>query len=580
MKNDSRMFLGSEFISDAPIKYTLGTQCLSAFGVANTAENSTGALLLFGYQHNSEIPIDPAYWLTLLQQSASEIVAALDKLDGAFTIVILNKADSTINIVTDRLGGQRLHYSHMQKGVWLSTSLTGLAEMVRSTDKKAYFSAPALMELLHYRWLSGSKTLFSTINKLPHAAWCQLSPDYVVSVQARYGLLPKASAVDVEPSLQQHADNVRQLLMANVSASVQSGDRVAVLLSGGVDSSVLLGVCCELNLNVVAITPLHEGHHNPELETAKTFAAELGVEHRIIEIKEADVAALYADVIALLGAPPRCHSAVSLLHIMRQLQGHFDKVLYGEGADTLFGSKAVKHYSVRLKKHQRLNKLLRYVPLRQRVLQLLPVPEKLLQLLQFNAEDAAIAVNQLALNPQLQQHLHHRLTFERSQIQAGLNTDVMDPQSYASALLLLKQVIFSSSVINHFYELESLAAQSQIQLISPFVCQSVMAYAANLSDNTYFGADVVKPVLRKIGERYFTPSLMYLPKYGFPVPYSNWLAGPLSGWSKEAAAFFACPLKYLADEEFSWTLVGLYLLAKQHDMLPFPLLKAGAVADV
>ena len=581
MNDSSRMFLGGEFISDAPVKYLLGEQCLSAFGVARTAEDSAGAVLLFGYLHNSEIPIAPAYWLALLQQPAMEIVAALDKLDGAFTIVILNKADNAINILTDRLGGQRMYYSTVQDGVWLSPSLTRLATIIHANNAKAaHFSAPALMELLHYRWLSGSNTLFNTINKLPHAAWCQLSARSTVSVLARYGFLPKPETVFTEPTSQQHADNVRQLLMANVLASVQSGDRVAVLLSGGVDSSVLLGVCCELNLNVVAVTPQHQGHHNPELETAKTFATELGVEHQIITIQESDVAALYADVVTLLGAPPRCHSAVSLLYILRQLKGHFDKVLYGEGADTLFGSKAVKHFALRLKKHQRLNTLLRYVPWQHRLFQALPVPEKLQKLLHFNTLDAAIAVNKLELAPQLHHHLHQRLLFDSAQIHAGLNINVDNDETYQAALLLLKQVIFSSSVINHFYELESIASDNQIRLISPFVCQSVMDYAANLTDNSYFGSDMVKPVLRKIGERYFTPSLMYLPKYGFPVPHTNWLKGPLSLWSKEAAAFFACPASYLEDEEFCWTLVGLYLLAKQHDMLPFPLVKAGAIADV
>lgn len=580
MINDSKVFLGNEYLPNAPVKCTIGTYRVSAFAPSQFAEDSTAAVLIFGYIHNPDVLISPAYWLTLLQQPAPMLVAALDQLNGAYNLLVLNKVNNSISVVTDRLGGQRMYYWSTQEGIWLSPSLTGLANIANfGHGTPTNFSVPAVMELLNYRWLSGTTTPFADINKLPHAAVCQLSPGSSIHTLVRYGILPEARAGVTDESLQVHADRVHQLLLANIRASVRPGDRVAVLLSGGVDSSILLGICCDLNLNVVAITPQHEGHHNPELETAKTFAAELGVEHRIIAVEEADVARHYADVVELLGVPPRCHSAVSLLILLRQLKGSFDKILYGEGADTLFGSKAVKHFALRFKKNQRLKKVFRYIPYWPWLFKVLPLPYKLRHLLQFDALNEAIAVNQIVLQEPLKASLNDRLVLDKELIKAGLNVSNVTVDTYERALLQLKQIIFSSSVINHFYELESLAADNSIQLISPFVCQPVMAYAASLSDTSYFGIESVKPVLRKIGERYFTPSLMYLPKYGFPVPHSNWLKGPLATWGREATVFFSCPIEYLADEEFAWCIIGLYLLAKRNHILPLRLFEIDGGVD-
>jgi asparagine synthase (glutamine-hydrolysing) len=361
---------------------------------------------------------------------------------------------------------------------------------------------------------------------------------------------------------------LHQLLLENIRASVRSDEKVAVLLSGGVDSSILLGLCCQLGLNVVAITPLHVGHPNPELETAKTFARQLKVEHRVLPVVDADVTSLYSDTVQYLYAAPRSHSTVSLLLLMRHLNGEFDKVLYGEGADTLFGSNAVKHFAKRFNKHQVLKRILHYLPGSQTAVNLLPKHNKLRQLATFNVPEAALAVGQLALTAKVSAALVDELNVQQAEILQQHNVDVSDLTSFDSVLRYLKQIIISNDVANHFFELETLASVYQLKLVSPFVSWSVLSYAAELPNELYFGEQFVKPILRKLGEQFFAPKLMYLPKFGFPVPYKNWLEGPLSQLIKEAALYFNVPPSWLDDEEFAWSLGGFYILAKKLQIAP------------
>ena len=68
-------------------------------------------------------------------------------------------------------------------------------------------------------------------------------------------------------------------------ASGLLGDRpLGVLLSGGVDSSILAGVAKEELPRVIGYTAQIQGFENPELDRARAVAKALGIEHRIIRV--------------------------------------------------------------------------------------------------------------------------------------------------------------------------------------------------------------------------------------------------------------------------------------------------------
>jgi asparagine synthase (glutamine-hydrolysing) len=549
----------------ATLQFPCADNWLSSSGATAHWEDEQGVLLLYGYIHNPDFNSTPSYWINLHLQSDTKLISALNQLDGAFNLILLNKQQGSCTVMTDRLGGQRLYYQQTDEGIWLSPEPAIIATRLPNRT----FDSLGLMEAINFRWLCGSHSLIEGMAKLVHAAIIQLSVNSPPVLLKRFGLLPARINQSEEKPTSVYVKQLHQLLLDNIRASVRSDEKVAVLLSGGVDSSILLGLCCQLGLNVVAITPLHIGHSNPELETAKTFARQMKVEHRILSIADADVAALYSDTVQQLYSAPRAHSTLSLLLLMRQLNGEFDKVLYGEGADTLFGSNAVKHFAKRFNKHQVLKRILHYLPGSQTAVNLLPKHNRLRQLANFSVPESALAVGKLALTAKVTAALHDKFNLQKTEIIQQLNIDVSEFSSFDSALRYLKQLIISNSVTNHFYELETLASANQLKLVSPFVSWPVLSYAANLPNELYFGGEFVKPVLRKLGEQFYTPELMYLPKVGFPVPYKNWLTGPLSQLMQEAALFFNVPPAWLdEDDEFAWTLGGFYILAKNLQIAP------------
>jgi asparagine synthase (glutamine-hydrolysing) len=573
--NTRQISLSKTPLLSATLQFPCADKWLSSSGATAHWEDEHGVLLLYGYIHNQDFNPTPCYWINLLLQSDAQLIDALNQLDGAFNLFLLNKQQGSCTVMTDRLGGQRLYYHYADDGIYLSPEPTTIASLLHNRT----FDSRGLMESIHFRWLCGSQSLIDGMAKLAHAAIFQLSVNSPPVLLKRFGLLPAKINQSGGKTISASAKQLHQLLLNNISASVRSDEKVAVLLSGGVDSSILLGLCCQLGLNVVAISLLHVDYPNPELETAKTFARQLNVEHRVLSITDADIAALFSDTVQHLYSAPRAHSTVSLLLLIQQLSGEFDKVLYGEGADTLFGSNAVKHFAKRFNKHQVLKRILHYLPGSQTAVNLLPKHNKLRQLANFSVPEAAIAIGQLALTAKVSAALVDELKLQQAEILQQLNVDVSDLTSLDSALRYLKQIIISNSVTNHFYELETLASAYQLKLVSPFVSWPVLSYAADLPNELYFGGDFIKPVLRKLGEHFFTPSLMYLPKIGFPVPHKNWLAGPLSQLMQEAALFFNVPLAWLDDEEFAWSLGGFYILAKKLQITPVCLARSNSTSE-
>ena len=550
-------------ITEASGHFMAGKQWLSYRAETTVCEDEQGVLLLFGYVHNQDFNATPAYWLNLLQHDNEQLLAAANMLDGAYNMLLLNKSTGHYSLITDRLGCHRLYYYQSADAIWFSSDLAYIA----TKAGPSHFDRYGLMETLHFRWLTGQHSLIENVKKLPHAAVVQLQAGKPPALEQRFGLLP-ARKTQADKTPEAHADAVQQLLCTNIASSVKQTDRVAVLLSGGVDSSVLLAICCQLKLNVIAVTPVHDNHSNPELETAKQFARELGVEHRIVPVKDDMLEPLFCDTVQRLAGAPRSHSAISLLYIMRQLAGEFDKVLYGEGADTLFGSRAVKHFTRRYQKHLKLKRLMRVLPGSELIVRLLPSGSRFKKLADFDVQQDTISSIKLTLQPATEMALADDVRLDSSAILRQLNTDSAVFTNFDSAVRYVKQVVFSSDVVNHFFEMSRLAALYDLQLVNPFVCWPVMYYASQLPDEYYLGGDFVKPILRKIGEQFYTPKLMYLPKFGFPVPHKHWLDTSLNKLSRQAVTFFNVPEVWAEDTEMIWTLTGLYLLAVRADMAP------------
>ena len=255
----------------------------------------------------------------------------IQKLNGYFSVIVISKAGEAIRILANRSGGLRLYFHESTDQITISSSLINLTNRL-TAPKLDYIS---LREELEFRWLTSERSLVADIQQLQPGSFCDLAftPSREPKIQY-YWKFPARPKLKLPT--ERHVENVFNNLTDTLHNLIRPNAKIAVLLSGGVDSTLLAGMLKHLNYNFVAFSHRSTRHNNPELDDAINFAESLNVEHRIIEISDEEIQEVFHKTTEIIEQAPRFQSSLILYKLFEAMSGEFDQVLYGEGADTLY----------------------------------------------------------------------------------------------------------------------------------------------------------------------------------------------------------------------------------------------------
>ena len=478
------------------------------------------------------------------------------RLEGHFSFVIVYKKEPVYRLVTNRLGGNRLYYTSVNDTLLTSNSIFTLKENIK---QKITLNKSSLRQLMEYRWLTENESLLSGIYQTQPGEYIEFHKDKLPKL-SKYWRFPIKKACN--SSMSEHVERTTELLAKSMKEVIGKNDRIGLLLSGGVDSSLLGGILKDLGVEFIAYSHRNENHPNPELDTAVQFAKHLKVRHEIVDIKDDQVPGLFVETVKTLEQPPRSQSSIILYKLLEKMGASCNVVIYGECADTLFGSNVVKRLKNNLQKKKLIETLGNKIPFFQLLLKKVYTSEKVDSILNTSALTHNISEAQLELNSCSKKWIDINIDNSLSFSYVGDLLEKIDKSFDSSKieLNLFKAIVFRGDCANHFQETSSIASKCNIQVVSPFGHNDVIDYAATLNDKVYYGNDFVKPILRKIGERHYPKELLYLTKYGFPAPYEKWLSTCLHPlWEKACIKFSLSPNDNY-DNEFRWNIISLSTL--------------------
>ncbi len=181
--------------------------------------------------------------------------------------------------------------------------------------------------------------LGAKIHEVPpgHCGWASRTSDPVLTPYI--DLLALGNDQPEIGDIEGAAEAVRHTFAAAVARRVDTDLPVGVILSGGLDSSLVLLHTQQLHPDCIAYTVGTAG--SPDVEYARRLTADLGVRHEVIELRPSDIrmsdvreavrvseASEYGDVI---------NAVVSLKVFERVRSTGVKVVLTGDGSDELFG---------------------------------------------------------------------------------------------------------------------------------------------------------------------------------------------------------------------------------------------------
>ena len=227
----------------------------------------------------------------------------LEHLRGQFAFVIWDEETGRLFAARDRFGLKPLFYGEHQGSLYLASEAKALfaAGLPKSWDTRAvYHSLHACPD--------ERRSLFGGISQVP-PGHILVAGDGAVRLERywdlpaspgsrrRFGLRTRNGAPPA-PGVEDCVERARELTEESVALRMVAGVPVGCLLSGGLDSSAVLGVAASCTDSpVAAFTVGFERREYDESDGAREMAAATGADHTVLTLPDSALADHFADTV-------------------------------------------------------------------------------------------------------------------------------------------------------------------------------------------------------------------------------------------------------------------------------------------
>ncbi|CAM3110574.1 hypothetical protein SPAN111604_04245 [Sphingomonas antarctica] len=273
--------------------------------------------------------------------------ACFTRFEGMWAIVVVDVPANRLILSRDRFGIKPLFWTIDRHGALIVGSEVKQILVAREEAPRA--NRPLVeMFLRGQRYPFVEETFFDGIYALPPASWCAMPIDAPAAPEPiPYWRLSDFCATQTVD----HSDAVAEaetLLARAVETHRQADVRVGALLSGGIDSSTIVGLAAGAGhkLPTYSLGYREAAPEACELQFVDAMVAHHGLENHEIGFDAAWIADNVDTVLGALEEPPLAMPAFAQYRVFQLCRRHgATVVLDGQGADEIFGG---YHYHQRI----------------------------------------------------------------------------------------------------------------------------------------------------------------------------------------------------------------------------------------
>ena len=442
--------------------------------------------------------------------------------DGMFAFAIWDSATRTLFAARDRAGEKPFFYHHSAGAFGFASELKALFANP-ALDRR--LNLAALDQYLAYGYVPRGQCLVDGFAKLPAAHRLRYSLDTGALAIEPYWALPRWTG-GTETPLDALADEFEPLLDRAVSRQLVADVPVGILLSGGLDSSLIAATAARHSSRVTTFTiGFPDSARHDESPIARRLAGELGTNH-VELMAEGDTVALLPELVAQFDEPLNDSSMIPMLLLSRLVRTRATVALGGDGGDELFGGYAPYEWL------ERVERARGYAPASHALQQLagamMParLPRRKAAFRLLDHWDAAITNGRLnapserrALAPALRglpradgpEAMRAALVEGRSDMRE--RAMACDFQAYMCDDILVK--------------VDRASMLASLEVRAPLLDRSIIEFAfGRLSPDQRVGGGERKRLLRRVAKRRLPGWFDNARKQGFSIPLAQWLRGP------------------------------------------------------
>ena len=267
----------------------------------------------------------------------SPLLSSLSKCRWRGLIVLYERSNheggrSRLALISDRLATCRLYYSYNTRAFLFATDSAESLKLIRQLIGPLALDTTSLDGYLRFLHQPSPTTLLKGLFIVPPASCLTVSQDGLEI--ARYWTPRFTPAVG---STREAVDTTRSLLVQSIEQHLETpGEKNGLLLSGGVDSSLIAAVATARGSELTTYTVGFDGIED-EREKARAVGRHFGTRHSEIVIKPGDVEDLIWETTRALGFPTGNPSSVATYLVTRRAAEDVARILSGLGSDELLG---------------------------------------------------------------------------------------------------------------------------------------------------------------------------------------------------------------------------------------------------
>ncbi len=266
--------------------------------------------------------------------------ACVERFKGMFAFAVAERDTGRVVLGRDRLGIKPMYLAEDGRRLRFASSLPAL---LAAGDVDTGVDPVALHHYMTFHALvPGERTILAGVRKLPAATVRVVEPDGT-SREHRYwdppytrGALPEHAGLGAEEWRRAVLDALRAAVRRRMVADVPVG----VLLSGGLDSSLIVALLAEQGQEGLATFSIGfesaGGEKGDEFAYSDMVAERFGTAHHRIRIPDARLLDGLEQAVRAMSEPMVSHDCVAFYLLSEEVSQHVKVVQSGQGADEVF----------------------------------------------------------------------------------------------------------------------------------------------------------------------------------------------------------------------------------------------------
>lgn len=264
--------------------------------------------------------------------------ASIKKLVGMFAFAIWDDVKRELILARDRLGIKPLYFVKTRDFFRFASNSQAL--MAAGGVDTSFDLSGLHHQLTLHAVVPAPTTILKGLRKLPPAHVLLLNQEGNIKIEKYWQLY--ANNIDDTRSEEDWTHDIRDALCLAIERRLKISDvPVGVLLSGGLDSSLLVGLLAQKgygNIQTYSVgfedQPEERGN---EFEYSDAVAEKFSTSHHKFHIQNDEVLNRLPEAVSQMAEPMVSQDAIAFYLLAEQVSQHISVVQSGQGADEVFG---------------------------------------------------------------------------------------------------------------------------------------------------------------------------------------------------------------------------------------------------